>query len=183
MEIVIKDNKRNWQIVKDNRRYLFPPKIRLAFKICILVYAVLVLINVLMRQFKLWMAFVLPIAIIVFEVQIYYFAKKTINLQKEIFKYADILVDGKFEEIFKKEEISFDLVFLDEGIDMIQESQHTFIEYKTIKEVIDTGTLIMMLTRAGAVLYFEKKNATKTQYEGIREIFEKKNILCKMKNI
>ena len=44
---------------------------------------------------------------------------------------------------------------------MIQESQHTFIEYKTIKEVIDTGTLIMMLTRAGAVLYFEKKNATK----------------------
>ena len=77
----------------------------------------------------------------------------------------------------------FDLVFLDEGIDMIQESQHTFIEYKTIKEVIDTGTLIMMLTRAGAVLYFEKKNATKTQYEGIREIFEKKNILCKMKNI
>lgn len=162
MEIAIKDNKRNWQIVKDNRRYLFPPKIRLAFKICILVYAVLVLINVLMRQFKLWMAFVLPIAIIVFEVQIYYFAKKTINLQKEI---------------------SFDLVFLDEGIDMIQESQHTFIEYKTIKEVIDTGTLIMMLTRAGAVLYFEKKNATKTQYEGIREIFEKKNILCKMKNI
>ena len=153
MEIAIKDNKRNWQIVKDNRRYLFPPKIRLAFKICILVYAVLVLINVLMRQFKL---------------QIYYFAKKTINLQKEI---------------FKKEEISFDLVFLDEGIDMIQESQHTFIEYKTIKEVIDTGTLIMMLTRAGAVLYFEKKNATKTQYEGIREIFEKKNILCKMKNI
>ena len=142
MEIAIKDNKRNWQIVKDNRRYLFPPKIRLAFKICILVYAVLVLINVLMRQFKLWMAFVLPIAIIVFEV-----------------------------------------VFLDEGIDMIQESQHTFIEYKTIKEVIDTGTLIMMLTRAGAVLYFEKKNATKTQYEGIREIFEKKNILCKMKNI
>ena len=98
MEIAIKDNKRNWQIVKDNRRYLFPPKIRLAFKICILVYAVLVLINVLMRQFKLWMAFVLPIAIIVFEVQIYYFAKKTINLQKEI---------------FKKEEISFDLVFLD----------------------------------------------------------------------
>ena len=86
MEIAIKDNKRNWQIVKDNRRYLFPPKIRLAFKICILVYAVLVLINVLMRQFKLWMAFVLPIAIIVFEVQIYYFAKKTINLQKEIFK-------------------------------------------------------------------------------------------------
>ena len=161
MEIAIKDNKRNWQIVKDNRRYLFPPKIRLAFKICILVYAVLVLINVLMRQFKLWMAFVLPIAIIVFEVQ-------TINLQKEI---------------FKKEEIFFDLVFLDEGIDMIQESQHTFIEYKTIKEVIDTGTLIMMLTRAGAVLYFEKKNATKTQYEGIREIFEKKNILCKMKNI
>ena len=77
MEIAIKDNKRNWQIVKDNRRYLFPPKIRLAFKICILVYAVLVLINVLMRQFKLWMAFVLPIAIIVFEVQIYYFAKKT----------------------------------------------------------------------------------------------------------
>ena len=120
MEIAIKDNKRNWQIVKDNRRYLFPPKIRLAFKICILVYAVLVLINVLMRQFKLWMAFVLPIAIIVFEVQIYYFAKKTINLQKEI---------------FKKEEIFFDLVFLDEGIDMIQESQHTFIEYKTIKEV------------------------------------------------
>lgn len=53
MEIAIKDNKRNWQIVKDNRRYLFPPKIRLAFKICILVYAVLVLINVLMRQFKL----------------------------------------------------------------------------------------------------------------------------------
>ena len=87
------------------------------------------------------------------------------------------------KEIFKKEEISFDLVFLDEGIDMIQESQHTFIEYKTLKEVIDTGTLIMMLTRAGAVLYFEKKNATKTQYEGIREIFEKKNILCKMKNI
>ena len=43
---------------------------------------------------------------------------------------------------------------------MIQESQHTFIEYKTIKEVIDTGTLIMMLTRAGAVLYFEKKNDT-----------------------
>ena len=41
MEIAIKDNKRNWQIVKDNRRYLFPPKIRLAFKICILVYAVL----------------------------------------------------------------------------------------------------------------------------------------------
>ena len=40
----------------------------------------------------------LVIAIIVFEVQIYYFAKKTINLQKEI---------------FKKEEISFDLVFLD----------------------------------------------------------------------
>ena len=65
------------------------------------------------------------------------------------------------KKYLKKEEISFDLVFLDEGIDMIQESQHTFIEYKTIKEVIDTGTLIMMLTRAGAVLYFEKKNATK----------------------
>lgn len=92
MEIAIKDNKRNWQIVKDNRRYLFPPKIRLAFKICILVYAVLVLINVLMRQFKLWMAFVLPIAIIVFEVQIYYFAKKTINLQKEIFKKEEIFL-------------------------------------------------------------------------------------------
>ncbi len=41
----------------------------------------------------------------------------------------------------------------------------------------------MMLTKAGAVLYFEKKNATKSQYEGIRKIFEKKNILCKMKNI
>ena len=163
MEIVIKDNKRNWQIVKDNRRFLFPPKIRLAFKICILVYVALLLINVLMHQFKLWMVFVLPMAIIILEVQIYYFAKKTINLQKEI---------------FKKEEISFD-----EGIDMIQESQHTFIEYKTIKEVIDTGTLIMMLTKAGAVLYFEKKNATKSQYEGIRKIFEKKNILCKMKNI
>ena len=27
MEIAIKDNKRNWQIVKDNRRFLFPPKI------------------------------------------------------------------------------------------------------------------------------------------------------------
>ena len=66
---------------------------------------------------------------------------------------------------------------------MIQESQHTFIEYKTIKEVIDTGTLIMMLTKAGAVLYFEKKNITKSQYEGIREIFEKNNILCKMKKI
>ena len=158
MEIAIKDNKRNWQIVKDNRRFLFPPKIRLAFKICILVYVALLLINVLMHQFKLWMAFVLPMAIIILEVQIYYFAKKTINLQKEI---------------FKKEEISFDLVFLDD----------TFIEYKTIKEVIDTGTLIMMLTKAGAVLYFEKKNATKSQYEGIRKIFEKKNILCKMKNI
>ena len=168
MEIVIKDNKRNLQIVKENIRFLFPPKIRLAFKICILVYVALLLINVLMHQFKLWMVFVLPMAIIILEVQIYYFAKKTINLQKEI---------------FKKEEISFDLVFLDEGIDMIQESQHTFIEYKTIKEVIDTGTLIMMLTKAGAVLYFEKKNATKSQYEGIRKIFEKKNILCKMKNI
>ena len=66
---------------------------------------------------------------------------------------------------------------------MIQESQHTFIEYKTIKEVIDTGTFIMMLTKAGAVLYFEKKNITKSQYEGIREIFEKNNILCKMKKI
>ena len=168
MEIVIKDNKRNWQIVKDNRRFLFPPKIRLAFKICILVYVALLLINVLMHQFKLWMVFVLPMAIIILEVQIYYFAKKTINLQKEI---------------FKKEEISFDLVFLDEGIDMIQESQHTFIEYKTIKEVIDTGTLIMMLTKAGAVIYFEKKNITKSQYEGIKEIFEKNNILCKMKKI
>ena len=31
MEIAIKDNKRNWQIVKDNRRYLFPPKIRLEY--------------------------------------------------------------------------------------------------------------------------------------------------------
>lgn len=113
MEIVIKDNKRNWQIVKDNRRFLFPPKIRLAFKICILVYVALLLINVLMHQFKLWMVFVLPMAIIILEVQIYYFAKKTINLQKEI---------------FKKEEISFDLVFLHEGIDMIQESQHTFID-------------------------------------------------------
>lgn len=30
----------------------------------------------------------------------------------------------------------------------------------------------MMLTKAGAVLYFEKKNAAKSQYEGIREIFE-----------
>lgn len=166
MEITIKDNKRNWQIVKDNRRYLFPPKIRLAFKICIVVYAIILLISVLMHQFKLWMAFVLPITIFILEVEIYYFAKKTINLQKEI---------------FKKEEVSFDLVFLDEGIDMIQESQHTFIEYKTIKEVIDTGTLIMMLTKAGAVLYFEKKNATKNQYDGIREIFEKKNILCEMK--
>ena len=86
MEIVIKDNKRNWQIVKDNRRFLFPPKIRLAFKICILVYVALLLINVLMHQFKLWMVFVLPMAIIILEVQIYYFAKKTINLQKEIFK-------------------------------------------------------------------------------------------------
>lgn len=56
-------------------------------------------------------------------------------------------------------------------------------QYKTIKEVIDTGTLIMMLTKAGAVLYFEKKNITKSQYEGIREIFEKNNILCKMKKI
>ena len=88
MEIAIKDNKRNWQIVKDNRRYLFPPKIRLAFKICILVYAVLVLINVLMRQFKLWMAFVLPIAIIVFEVQIIILQKnnkpsKRNNLKKK----------------------------------------------------------------------------------------------------
>ncbi len=168
MEIAIKDNKRNWQIVKNNRRYLFPSKIRLAFKICTVVYVILVFINMLMHQFKLWMAFGLLIAIGIFEIQIYLFAKKTINLQKEI---------------FKKEEISFDLVFLDEGIDMIQESQHTFIEYKTIKEVIDTGTLIMMLTKAGAVLYFEKKNATKSQYEGIRKIFEKKNILCKMKNI
>ena len=51
------------------------------------------------------------------------------------------------------------------------------------KTVIDTGTLIMMLTKAGAVLYFEKKNITKSQYEGIREIFEKNNILCKMKKI
>ena len=76
MEIVIKDNKRNWQIVKDNRRFLFPPKIRLAFKICILVYVALLLINVLMHQFKLWMVFVLPMAIIILEVQIYYFAKK-----------------------------------------------------------------------------------------------------------
>ena len=41
----------------------------------------------------------------------------------------------------------------------------------------------MMLTKAGAVLYFEKKNITKSQYEGIREIFEKNNILCKMKKI
>ena len=76
MEIAIKDNKRNWQIVKDNRRYLFPPKIRLAFKICILVYAVLVLINVLMRQFKLWMAFVLPIAIIVLKYRFIILQKK-----------------------------------------------------------------------------------------------------------
>ena len=30
----------------------------------------------------------------------------------------------------------------------------------------------MMLTKAGAVLYFEKKNAAKSQYEGLREIFE-----------
>ena len=90
MEIVIKDNKRNWQIVKDNRRFLFPPKIRLAFKICILVYVALLLINVLMHQFKLWMVFVLPMAIIILEVQIYYFAKKTINLQKEIFKKEEI---------------------------------------------------------------------------------------------
>ena len=41
----------------------------------------------------------------------------------------------------------------------------------------------MMLTKAGAVLYFEKKNITKSQYEGIREIFEKNNILCKMKKL
>ena len=91
--------------------------------------------------------FVLPMAIIILEVQIYYFAKKTINLQKEI---------------FKKEEISFDLVFLDEGIDMIQESQHTFIEYKTIKEVIDTGTLIMMLTKAGLSCVLTKSDKRKT---------------------
>ena len=66
---------------------------------------------------------------------------------------------------------------------MIQESTYFYRQYKTIKEVIDTGTLIMMLTKAGAVLYFEKKNITKSQYEGIREIFEKNNILCKMKKI
>ena len=41
----------------------------------------------------------------------------------------------------------------------------------------------MMLTKAGAVLYFEKKNITKSQYEGIKEIFEKNNILCTMKKI
>ena len=39
----------------------------------------------------------------------------------------------------------------------------------------------MMLTKAGAVLYFEKKNITKSQYEGIREIFEKNNIISKEK--
>ena len=90
MEIAIKDNKRNWQIVKNNRRYLFPSKIRLAFKICTVVYVILVFINMLMHQFKLWMAFGLLIAIGIFEIQIYLFAKKTINLQKEIFKKEEI---------------------------------------------------------------------------------------------
>ena len=149
MEIAIKDNKRNWQIVKDNRRYLFPPKIRLAFKICILVYAVLVLINVLMRQFKLWMAFVLPIAIIVFEVQIYYFAKKTIKLQKERFK-KETFHEMKIPVIFNTlgHEIE------DQSIPEILEKQVMSPVYfeKSIRYMIDQGVDTIIEVGPGKVL-------------------------------
>ena len=84
---------------------------------------------------------------------------------------------------FNKEETSFDLVFLNNGIDVVEETQHHLTEYKSIKEVIDSGTLIVIQVKEDAPIYFEKKNATKDQYEEIRNIFEKNNILCNMKEL
>ena len=41
----------------------------------------------------------------------------------------------------------------------------------------------MIQVKEDAPIYFEKKNATKDQYEEIRNIFEKNNILCNMKEL
>lgn len=74
-------------------------------------------------------------------------------------------------------------MFLDNGIDVVEETQHYLTEYKSIKEVIDSGTLIVIQVKEDAPIYFEKKNATKDQCEEIRNIFEKNNILCNMKEL
>ena len=122
MEITIKNNKLNYEILKKNGQYFFPSSFVLIFKLVSLYYIVLILISIFRNRFKLWTIF-------------------------------------------------------------IEETQHYLTEYKSIKEVIDAGTLIVIQVKEDAPIYFEKKNATKDQYEEIRNIFEKNNILCNMKEL
>lgn len=166
MEITIKNNELNYEILKKNGQYFFPSSFVLIFKLVSLYYIVLILISIFRNRFKLWTIFIVPLAIIIVKILINYFARKLIDIHKEL---------------FNKEETSFDLVFLDNGIDVVEETQHHLTEYKSIKEVIDSGTLIVIQVKEDAPIYFEKKNATKDQYEEIRNIFEKNNILCNMK--
>lgn len=168
MEITIKNNKLNYEILKKNGKYFFPSSFVLIFKLVSLYYIVLILISIFRNRFKLWTIFIVSLAIIIVKILINYFARKLIDVQKEL---------------FNKEETSFDLVFLDNGIDVVEETQHHLTEYKSIKEVIDSGTLIVIQVKEDAPIYFEKKNATKDQYEEIRNIFEKNNILCNMKEL
>ncbi len=89
----------------------------------------MILISIFRNRFKLWILFIVPLAIIIVKIIINYFARKLIDIYKEL---------------FNKEETSFDLVFLYNEIDVVEETQHYLTKYKSIKEVIDAGTLIVI---------------------------------------
>ena len=146
MEITIKNNKLNYEILKKNGQYFFPSSFVLIFKLVLLYYIVLILISIFRNRFKLWTIFIVPLAIIIVKILINYFARKLIDVQKEL---------------FNKEETSFDLVFLDNGIDVVEETQHHLTEYKSIKEVIDSGTLIVIQVKEDALFILKRRTLQK----------------------
>jgi len=80
MEITIKNNKLNYEILKKNGQYFLPSSFVLIFKLVSLYYVVLILISIYRNRFKLWTIFIVPLAIIIVKILINYFARKLIDV-------------------------------------------------------------------------------------------------------
>lgn len=167
-KVIVKDNIYNYWTLKKIRYYLIPPKMKLIYLGIIMIAFIFMIVSMLMKNND--MAVYSGSIFITISVIFYVCTKQLIK---------------KIENMIKEEKgksyMTFDLIFDHEGIMKIGEDNQIDkkIEYKDIKEVIETKDIIICFSYYQYIVFFEKRNISKNDLDTVKTLLSQRNISWK----
>lgn len=164
-KIIIKNNHMNKETLRKTKYFYFIPiyKYILAFALILSFISTFVYLfhQQLIRSLTYFIVFIF-ICVMCY-IQAEFNVKRILKLQKEKYNSDNII---------------FDLIFDETKVTSLYNvnQKESIMEYKDIKNIIETKDIVLLRSRAGYTTFFEKENIHSKDLDNLKQFFLQKNI-------